>query len=102
MNAVVLRADGSAIRSGQRRPQTFDTHGDGAGSLAAFLDGLEDGTIILLAAKDDASAKLTAEAEAAIARCGGARARDVNYRDAYALIGVKNGVALAETFRTNG
>ncbi|CAE8643523.1 unnamed protein product, partial [Polarella glacialis] len=93
MNLVLLGKDGSVLST-----HTFDTGYQGLGSepFAALLREMADGDVVLVAAKDDAYSNLTAAAKDALVGCGAIQVGNMSYRGSYALIGVRNGAALAE------
>jgi hypothetical protein len=70
--------------------------------LVDLLESLADGTIVMIAAMDDASDSLTAEAKAAIAALGATKVDQISYRSSYALIGVKGRTAIAEEVAAPG
>ena len=82
----------------------FDTGFQASGSapLAALLDGLPEGTGIMLAAMDDASDNLTLAAKSAIKGFGALQIDQLAYRSSYALIGVKGQSAVAEKLAASG
>lgn len=69
----------------------FDTHLDSAASrqLAAFIAGLPDGTLVAVAAADEASLNLSTEGVAALQTLGAAGDLRGKFRWSHALIGVK-------------
>lgn len=91
MNVVVLGFDGSMKSS-----NTFDTFGSGSEALVNFVNDLEEATPVLLAIRDEAAKNLSSAAKEAIQSLGAANVLSLQYRDSYALIGIKNGAALAE------
>jgi len=93
LNVVVMHSNGSSVRFSS----VFDTHAEGSEGLVALLDGLDLGTPVMIAAKDDAKANLTEGAKLAIESLGATKIRDLKYRGSYALVGIKGGSsALAE------
>ncbi|CAJ1440497.1 unnamed protein product, partial [Effrenium voratum] len=76
--------------------QNFDTFASGSDDLVSFLQGLEDGTVVLIGARDDASNNISSAAQAAVRSCGATLIESLSYRGSYALIGIKGGAALAE------
>eukprot|EP00434_Breviolum_minutum_P040516 symbB.v1.2.036005.t1/scaffold4922.1/size32852/3 len=91
VNMATLNQDGSMISF-----QRFDTHADGSEALVDFVDQLSTGTLVLVAARDDAKGNMTRAAKEALKSCGAQLIDDLLYRGSYAMIGVKNGVALDE------
>jgi hypothetical protein len=69
----------------------FDTYGDAAAAtrLARRIDALPKGSVVLLAAKDEASKRWNKAADDAIRALGGRESLRGRYRWSYALIGVK-------------
>ncbi|CAE8635125.1 unnamed protein product [Polarella glacialis] len=63
---------------------------------------LENGTLVLIGAKDEASINLAAGAKAAIKSCGATQIDSLGFRGAYALVGIKGGRAQAEMVRPTG
>jgi len=84
--------------------QVFDTgyQANGAGPLAAWVSSISQGTGVMVAAMDDASDNLTAEAKSALKELGATLIDDLAYRGSYALIGVKGGAAVAERLAVSG
>ena len=91
VNMATLNQDGSMISF-----HRFDTHADGSEALVDFVDQLSTGTLVLVAARDDAKGNMTRAAKEALKSCGAQLIDDLLYRGSYAMIGVKNGVALDE------
>ena len=98
--SVVVLGDTGTVSS----KHVFDTgyQAEGAGPLVDLLESLADGTIVMIAAMDDASDSLSAEAKAAIATLGGTKVDQISYRGSYALIGVKGRGAIAEKVAASG
>jgi len=69
----------------------FDTYSDEDASfnMAHYIAGLPEGTIVLFAVKNDASKKLNEQAHIALESMGSQLNRQLEYRDSYALIGIK-------------
>lgn len=88
--------------------ETFDTWGDDSASerLEAFLNAVPNGDFVLLAAKDDASDRLSPGAKKVIReQLGGVEVDRLTYGDAYSLFAVKgDGESIAERYvsRTEG
>eukprot|EP00438_Fugacium_kawagutii_P034803 Skav226540 [mRNA] locus=scaffold421:25060:25800:+ [translate_table: standard] len=99
LSVVVLDEDGLIVSK-----QVFDTgyQAEGAGPLVDLLQDLPDGTIVMMAAMDDASDSLSADAKAAIATLGATKIDEISYRGSYALIGVKGRAAIAELVAASG
>jgi len=100
INILALRETGAP-----KEVFTFDTwtsNEEGSDLLAEYIDGLVDGTIVLAAAKDEATRRLTEAAFVALESCGATKIRNITYRGAYALIGVKGGKALSEGLASDG
>lgn len=93
-----------SLQDGQLQTHVFDTGFEGLGSepLVRFLQGLPYGTLVMVAAMDDATDNLTAGAKAAIEGLGASEIRSLSYRGSYALIGVQGGLALAERVAASG
>ena len=93
-----------SLQDGQVETHVFDTGFEGLGSegLVRFLQVLPYGTLVMVAAMDDATDNLTAEAKAAIEGLGASEIRSLSYRGSYALIGVQGGLALAERVASSG
>ncbi|CAE7577100.1 Pomgnt1 [Symbiodinium necroappetens] len=91
---VTVRPDGS-----RKDAATFDTMASGSDALAAYIHSIENGTMVLIGAKDEASNNLTDTAKAAIKTCGATMIDGLSWRGAYALVGVKGGPALAEDIK---
>lgn len=96
---VILTADGDV-----QSKHVYDTgfEGEGSGPLASLLNGLPDGTAVLIAAMDDASDSLTPEARSSIQMLGATKISSLSYRDSYALIGIKGQSAVAEAHSSAG
>jgi len=95
VNVVVLSPNtGGVVSSG-----AYDIWGNPAAEnsrLAADLNALPDGHVVLVALKDSGMENLQDVALAALEDCG-ARLQDrLGFREAYTLIGCKGGKALAE------
>ncbi|CAE8674628.1 unnamed protein product [Polarella glacialis] len=97
LTVVTLRPDGTRLTS-----LSFDTMAAGSDDLAAYLESLENATLVLIGAKDEASTNLTAGAKAAIKSCGATQIDSLGLRGAYALVGIKGGSAQAEMVRPTG
>ncbi len=69
----------------------FDTYGDPAATenLAALIDSLATGTIVLAGVKDEASARLEEKAYTALESIGSAFCRNIGLRDSWAILGHK-------------
>eukprot|EP00931_Biecheleriopsis_adriatica_P042206 TRINITY_DN2405_c0_g1_i2.p1 TRINITY_DN2405_c0_g1~~TRINITY_DN2405_c0_g1_i2.p1 ORF type:complete len:1595 (+),score=335.47 TRINITY_DN2405_c0_g1_i2:126-4787(+) len=94
VNVAVVEQDGEL-----KTFKVFDTHADGSEALVSFLNDLSMGSIVLLAVRDDAQSlqsNMSQAATAAIESCGADKIKNLVYRGAYALIGIKGGQALAE------
>ncbi|CAE7357876.1 Fam3b [Symbiodinium necroappetens] len=65
LTVVTVRPNGTLTDSA-----TFDTMKSGSDALAAYIIGIENGTMVLIGARDEASANLTDTAKAAIKTCG--------------------------------
>mmetsp|Transcript_16364 Transcript_16364/g.38743 ORF Transcript_16364/g.38743 Transcript_16364/m.38743 type:complete len:992 (+) Transcript_16364:114-3089(+) len=97
LTAVALGVDGEV----QGAFQTFDTNQESAG-FEDFLNGLASNTTVLLGASDEASSGLSESAKALIQACGGQQVGSLGFRGSYALIGVKHGIAYAESLSSAG
>ena len=99
LSIVVLGETGNVVSK-----HVYDTgyQAEGSGPLTELLNSLPDGTLVLMAAMDDASESLTAEAKAAITAFGATKLGELSYRGSYALIGVKRGAAIAEKVAASG
>ena len=76
---------------------TFDTHNtDATLALVRCIDDIPEGELVLVAAKDDAKARLTEGCRQALARLGARLADRISYRGGYCLIGIKGQPAMAE------
>lgn len=93
INLLLLKSDGSIDGL-----WTFDTHGkeEASSALCAFLRSVANGTVVLIAVQDDASANLTLALRKAMPMIGATQFDTLSFRDSYALIGVKGGRALSE------
>ena len=69
----------------------------GSEALVSFVNGLPDGTTVMVGARDEASISLSAEAKMAIKSLGATRIDELAFRGGYALVGRKGGSALSET-----
>lgn len=97
MTVVTVRPDGT-----RKDSETFDTMRAGSDALATYIDAIEDGTMVLIGARDEASINLTDTAKSAIKTCGATMIDGLSFRGGYALVGIKGGQALAEDMkRTN-
>ncbi|CAE7506922.1 Fam3b [Symbiodinium necroappetens] len=65
LTVVTVRPDGTLVDSA-----AFDTMTSGSDALAAYIHGIEKGSMVLIGALDEASANLTDTAKAAIKTCG--------------------------------
>ncbi|KAJ7377056.1 hypothetical protein OS493_031014 [Desmophyllum pertusum] len=89
-NVVVLTRHGNLIDS-----RSFDTHGKSTADdeMGAFIDGLPDNVIVLMAVKDEAYGKFREEdkmgADAQLLRLGAPNPRPPGYRASWALVGYK-------------
>lgn len=84
--------------------KTFDTYGSTAfsDSLAALLNGLAEGTILLAGVRDDAATSLTVSAKEAIQKFGSQKINELKYRDSWAFIGRKGALEpIAEAFQSS-
>jgi len=100
LSLVILRSDGSV-----ESKHVFDTGGEGDGTqpFIDLLNSLPDGTVVLVAAMDDATDGITPEARTALTTLGATQADSLSYRGSYALIGIKGAsTALAESVRATG
>ena len=99
LSMVALQRDGQVLEK-----HVFDTgfEGEGSGSLTLFLQGLSDGTVVLVASMDDATDSLTEDAKMAIRSLGATEIDNLGYRGSYALIGVKGSAAIAESIAATG
>ena len=72
-------------------PRAFDTFTSSvaADSMAAFLENLPAGTILLAGIRADGSAGMTERAHRALEQFGSGRSRQVQFNDSWALIGMK-------------
>jgi len=93
LNVVVLNQDGSKNAS-----YTFDTHAaGGAEELAQMVEGLVEGTPVLVATRDEASDQLREAGLLALEALGARSVRGLADRDSFALIGVRGAASpLAE------
>ena len=71
-----------------RHFDTFDSPADAA-AMAAYIDALPVGTVVLVLSSDAEAKALSEAAHAALASLGAARSRLLRLREAYALIGRK-------------
>ncbi|CAJ1392982.1 unnamed protein product [Effrenium voratum] len=94
LTVVLVRPDGT-----RKDSATFDTMKDGSDGLAAYIDAIEDGTMVLVGARDEASINLTSTAKTAIKTLGATQIDSLSFRAGYALVGVKGGTALAEEMK---
>lgn len=97
LNFVTLQPTGVVIGF-----VTFDTMGTGSDALVSFVNNLQAGTLVLVAAMDEAKGNLSAAAMSAIQTLGALQIQNLQFRGAYALIGVKGGMALAEQVGADG
>mmetsp|Transcript_31690 Transcript_31690/g.57736 ORF Transcript_31690/g.57736 Transcript_31690/m.57736 type:complete len:1635 (-) Transcript_31690:46-4950(-) len=93
LSVVILASDG-----GVQSKHVYDTgyQGEGSQPFTELLDSLPDGTVVLVAAMDDATDSLTEEARVALTNLGATQAGGISYRGSYALLGTKGGMAYAE------
>lgn len=96
LTVLVLNEDAS-----MKSVETFDTYADSA-SFEAFLSGLPDSSIMLIAAADEASQSLGTTAKASLSSCGATLADGIAYRSSYALVGTKGGARMAEALLLEG
>lgn len=70
---------------------SFDTYGSSANAeaLAQFINALPDGRVVLAAIRDDGSVSMTESAYLALESIGSQFTRQVQFRDAWAIIGQK-------------
>lgn len=105
LNVVTMGPDCMEMRA---HAETFDTWGDDSASerFEAFLTAVPNGFFVLLAAKDDASERLSPGAKNVIRQqLGGVEVDRLTYGDAYSLFAVKgDGESIAERYvsRTEG
>ena len=71
--------------------KTFDTYDsqEDANTMAEFINELEAGTYVLIGIKDEGSKSMTEIAYQALESIGSKLCRNVNYRDSWAIIGIK-------------
>eukprot|EP00434_Breviolum_minutum_P030827 symbB.v1.2.027259.t1/scaffold2785.1/size70456/2 len=91
MNVAILRPGGFLDSF-----QVFDTHAEGSEALVVFIESLSTGSLVACGARDDAMGNLSFQAKEALKTCGATLIDSISYRGSYALIGIKNGPALAE------
>ncbi|CAE7444785.1 unnamed protein product [Symbiodinium natans] len=84
-----------------KHTETFDTHIDSS-SLVAYLSSVDEGSMILVGAADEASASISFEAANLLRESGATFPRPISWRSSYALIGIKGGEALSEVVRAQG
>ncbi len=84
--AVIDDVSGELIET-----KNFDTHGSTSesDSMAAFIQRIPNGKIVLAGIRDEGSRNMTEVAYIALESLGSKLARNVNYRDSWALIGRK-------------
>jgi hypothetical protein len=86
--------------------KSFDTYltNDQSDSLALFVDGLSDSTIVVAAVRDDASANLNDIAKEALTTIGSSMIGDLGYRDSWAIIGKKGALSgsVPESLKKSG
>ncbi|CAK9063618.1 unnamed protein product [Durusdinium trenchii] len=82
--------------------QVFDTHAAGSEALVAFMAALPSGTVVACGVKDEAMSNMSAAAKDAMKSCGATLIDSLSYRGSYALIGIKDGPALAEQTLPDG
>jgi hypothetical protein len=90
LNVVLLSPAGEIKFKG-----TFDTYASqsDANSFSDTVDNAETGDYVLIACKDECTARMTDRGKAAIKSCGGVQFNNCNFRSSYALIGVKDAPA---------
>lgn len=93
LTILVLAVDGEVVGA----PKTFDTNQDST-EVEIFLQSLASNTTVLVGVSDEASSGLTDRGRALIQACGGQQIGRLQFRDSYALIGVKDGSAYAEAY----
>ena len=73
-------------------PRYFDTSASvaAADSLAAFIEALPPRTIVMVGIRDEGSVKMTERAYQALESSGSSKARQVGFRDSWAMIGQKS------------
>lgn len=99
LNIVVIDPQTTQIVSAR----TYDVWGDAGGqskALASDLEALPKGHIVLAALKDSGMENLSMDAIDALAGVGSTIDGPLDFRQSYALIGVKGGTALAERTST--
>ncbi|MCH9007771.1 T9SS type A sorting domain-containing protein, partial [candidate division KSB1 bacterium] len=84
-NLAVITGDGQPLL---RHFDTFDAPEE-ADAMAAFVDSLAPGIVVLAAIVDEGSASMTENAYLALESLGSLMTRQVGARDSWALIGVK-------------
>jgi len=86
--------------------RSFDTwaSSDEADAMANFINGLEPGSYVLCAVKDDGSYRMTEAAYQSLEGIGSRHCRDVGLRDSWAIIGIKGATvgSVAEMHRASG
>ncbi|TPX56330.1 hypothetical protein PhCBS80983_g04610 [Powellomyces hirtus] len=84
--AVLDPLDGTIVERA-----SYDTHisRDESDEFAKLIDLLEPGTLVVVAAMDDAAEHLTEQALAACERLGSTAVRNMRYRDSWCIIGEK-------------
>lgn len=86
-NIVVLNEyTGEIIETGH-----FDTYGDpqAAPGMAAFIESIPTGRIVLVAVSDEGRVNMNEAAWQALESIGSSRIRDLQFRDMWAIIGLK-------------
>ncbi len=58
-------------------------------NMATFINGLPTGRIVLVGIKDEGTNNMTENAYVALESLGSDKTRDLNYKDSWAMIGVK-------------
>jgi hypothetical protein len=85
LNVVVVHGETRKIIS----TKNFDTYSQDGNELAEFLDGVNDGRVVMMATADDASYRLGDQGRAAIRKLGSAKIDALNFRGSWVFVGQK-------------
>ncbi|XP_034031466.1 protein FAM3C-like [Thalassophryne amazonica] len=79
------------------KTDSFDMYAGEVQPLIAFLQSIEQGSVVLMASYDEPASKLTADARKLIADLGSSSIQSLNFRDSWVFVGGK-GASVHNTF----
>ncbi|XP_051483626.1 protein FAM3D isoform X2 [Apus apus] len=71
------------------KESTFDTYSGDINKLDTFLQGIKDGTFVLVASYDDASTKMNNKVRAHFVKLGSSHVNNLGFRDNWVFLGAK-------------